>query len=332
MNSTESSFHGLPDECLLTIFKKLDYKTLATLSVVCKKICRLLKENVFVNICRFEGETSNDAEVENTLIAANRIIQCIEPKTFHMKIFRNLSKSHLWPAIVIDFCYTEKSRLSIEMEFFIKKWLCKLEPMAKLISSIHFRCTIYDDVLPYKQRDKVIWPNATVLIVSGFALRKSIPDFTSVVTALPKLEDLFIRNLFFNLNIKDYSYGKHLRNIVFENCSFISDKTERQIWKLVNVVKQKKNDFPLCIKFDRIKFLKTESFLECCDVKFHQMYCINYNQMQPNEQQRRKFFSWYESTYDIIKTVSSNWKRIERNSASWAFMHANPNALQIKSL
>lgn len=304
MNSTDSSFENLPDECLLRIFKNLDYMTLATLSVVCKKICRLLKDNIFLNMCRFEGKTSSDTEVENTLIAANRIIQCIEPRAFHMKIYRNLTKSHLWPTIIVDFCFGEKSRLSIEMEFFIKKWLCKLEPMARYINTIHFRCTIYDDILPYKQREKVMWPNATVLIVSGFSIRKAIPDFSSVVTALPKLEDLIIRNLFFNLNIKDYCYGKQLRNIVFENCSFISDKTEKQIWKVVGVVKQKKNDFPLCIKFDRIKFLKTETFLECCNVKFNEMYYMNYNQMQPHEQRRRKFLSWNESTYDIIKSVN----------------------------
>lgn len=304
MNSGKSSFYSLPDECILRIFENLDHTTLATLSVVCKKVSRLLKDHVFVNMCRFEGGASSDAEVEKTIIAASRIIQCIEPKSFHMKIFRNLSKSHLWPAIIIDFCYTEKRRLSIEMEFLIKKWLCKLEPIARLIDSIHFRCTIYDDALPYNLRDKVIWPNATVLIISGYTMRKPVPDFSSVVASLPKLQNLFIRNLFFNLNLKEYCSGKNLRNIVFENCSFISDKTERQIWKVVNVVKQKKNDFPLCIKFDRIKYLKTEGFLECSNVKYNNTYYMNYNQTQSHEQHKRKFLSWNESTYDVIKSVS----------------------------
>lgn len=74
MNSTESSFGSLPDECLLRIFKKLDYKSLATLAVVCKKIRRLIKENIFAKWCRLDCETANDIDVVNALITVKRII------------------------------------------------------------------------------------------------------------------------------------------------------------------------------------------------------------------------------------------------------------------
>lgn len=300
MKSTGSSFWELSDENILRVFKELDNMTIATLSVVCKKFNRLIRDGLFENMCRFEGETTNATEVENMLIAARRIIKCVQPKTFHMKIYRNLTKSHKWPTIAIDFCHIGKCKLSIEMEFLVQNWLSKLKPMAKLFDEIHLKRTIYDDLSLFKKREKMVWPNATVLIVSGFTIKRSIPDFSSVIAALPKLEDLFIRNQFFSSNIKDYSHGKHLRNIVFQNCSFISGNTENHIWKVVDIVKAKKNDFPLCIKFDRIMNLKTETFWECCTVGCSpfQLYC------QPNNQRKKKIISLDESTYDIIQSVS----------------------------
>lgn len=305
MDTTKSSFYNLPDKCLLDIFRKLDNLTLATLSVVCKKMCQLLRDHIFTKKT-YASETSNDAGVINALITANRILQCRDPEAFHIKISRNLTKSHKWPMISVDFDYAEKSRISIDMNFLQKKWLCELESISKLINSVHIRYSVYDNVLPCKSNN-TLWPNAKVLIISGFSMKKSIPHFSSVIDSLPKLEDLFIRNLFFTLNIKDYCQGKHLRNIVYENCSFNAD-VSKQIGKVVDVVKQKKNNFPLIMKFDRIQFFKTDCFEECYHSNFNEMcnkhnHC-NQRNYQPHVQRRRKFISWNESSYDWIKMVN----------------------------
>lgn len=198
------------------------------------------------------------------------------------------------------------------MEFFKKSWLRTLKSMIGLIHSMHIRCTIYDRNLPCNNEDKLVWPNVTMLIVSGFSIRSAIPYFYPVVAALPILEDLFIRNLFFNYNLMDHCSGKHLRNIVFENCSFVPDKMEKNIWLVVNDVKKKKNDFPLCIKFDCIKFLKTQQFTEYSTLNFnktshvcHTHINIMGNRQCGHEQRKKKIISWDESTYDIVKKVHS---------------------------
>lgn len=313
IDSTKSSFYNLPDKCLVNIFKKLDIPSLANLSVVCKKLCKLLRDHIFVKMRTFEAETSDKSDVMNVLTTVNRILQCLQPEEFHMKIYRNLKNSHKWPTVFMDFNYTEKSRLSIDMSFIKRKWLSKLEPITSLMKSIHVRYTIYDDSLPYKPRNEIMWPNVSTLIISGFSKKKSLPDFLCIVTALPKLEDLFIRNMYFDFYMKDYCQGINLRNIVFENCLFQSEMAEKQIWTVVAVLKEKKKDFPLCIKFDRIQFFKTESFEECFNDynelnSFNEMYYLNSLSNHPryfqrHEQRQRKFVSCDESSYSIIKKV-----------------------------
>lgn len=56
------------------------------------------------------------------------------------------------------------------------------------------------------------------------------------------------------LQIADYCRGKFLRSIGFRNCLYATDIGKEEIVKLVNVVKDKQNEFPLCIKFDRITY------------------------------------------------------------------------------
>lgn len=299
---TKSSFYNLPDKCLVDIFKNLDIATLANLSVVCKKICKLLRDHIFVKTRTFEAQTTEESEVMNVLTTANRILQCLKPQAFHMKIYRDLNNSHKWPTVFVDFRYTEQNRLSIDMSFLKSKWLCKLEPSTSLMNAVHIRYTIYDDSLPYKPGNEVMWPNVTTLIISGFSKKKSLPDFSPIVAAMPKLEDLFIRNMFFTFHIKDYCEGVNLRNIVFENCLFKSEMAEKQIWKVVAVLKAKKKEFPLRIKFDQIQFFKTESFDECCN-GFND-YSRYSRYFQRHEQRQRKFTSYDESTYGVIKKVN----------------------------
>lgn len=307
MELTKSSFYNLPDKCLIDIFEKLDTANLANLSVVCKKFCKLLRDHIFVKTRTFETETTAEADVINVLTTANRILQCLQPAGFHMKIYRNLKNSHKWPTVFIDFCYTEKSRLSIDMSFLKRKWLCKLEPISSLMKSIHIRHTVYDDTLLYKPRNEIMWPNVATLIVSGFSNKKPLPDFYTIVAALPKLEDLFIRNMLFGFHIKDFCQGINLKNIIFENCLFKTEMAEKQIWKVVAVLKEKKKAFPLCIRFDRIQFLKMESFEECyndfTDNYFTNSYC-DPRYFQRREQRQRKFISCDESSYCIIKKVN----------------------------
>ncbi len=260
MDSTQSTLYNLPDECLLKIFKKLDLHTTATLSAVCTKMHRLIKENVFVKTRSMKFTARNDADVVDALVTARRIIDCVKPKAFHLKMYRNVARCHLWPDIEIDFGYDEKSRLSIEMEFFRKSLLGELKLIAKSIATIHIQSTIYDTWLHFKEEKGICWANATKLILSGFAMTKGIPDFAAVVKSLPKLKELYFQNWFFNDNIIHYCKAQHLRYISFEKCSFLPAKMENQISNIPAIVKQRaNNNFPLCIKFDSIKYFNPVS-------------------------------------------------------------------------
>lgn len=272
MDSTRSTLYNLPDECLLKIIKKLNLFNAATLSVVCKKMQRLIKENVFVNERRLTFQTTNDAEVVVMLVFARRIINCVKPKAFHLKMYRNLATSeatsHLWPEIEIDLYYDEKSRLSVEMEFFRNSFLGALELIATRIATIHIQCTIYDTLLHFKRDEELLWAKATKLILSGFSMSKRIPNFAAVVNSLPRLEELYFQNWFFNDKIKNFCTGQHLRYISFEKCSFLPERMENQISNIPPIVKQRtSNIFPLCIKFDSIKYsTKVSVFRNATDV------------------------------------------------------------------
>lgn len=190
--STESPLYNLPDNCLLAIFRHCDINTIANLSAVCKKMSQLLRDKVLSEKFEYEAVASNEIEVINALTTASRLIQCVDPVHFHMKIYRNLKNSHTWPSVYVNFVYLEKSKLSIERKFYHADWLEKLNSIAKRFKVIHARWTVYDiNVLAAPA--KFIWPNATALIISGFSKKIPITYMESFVGGLPIVEAISIQ-------------------------------------------------------------------------------------------------------------------------------------------
>lgn len=257
IDSSKSPFYNLPDECLLVIFGNCDFNTLAALTVVCRKFCHLLRDSVFSNEFSFNKVTTNSTEVTNALVTVNRLVQCVNPVAFHVKIYRNIQFIK-WPSVSVDLASSEKNKLSIDVSFFKAEWLIWLEPIAKRIISIFIRRTVYDKCLPYHGHDTLLWPNTTVLIVRGFSMKKSVPNFTSLIATMPNLEIISLQNLLYNKMELTNLYAKKLQKIYFEKCTFESDITKKQIIDLANVVRGHGTIFPLCISFDRIQFLKQQ--------------------------------------------------------------------------
>lgn len=253
-----SPFHNLPDKCLLAIFRYCDINSLASLSVVCKKMCQLLRERVFANEFKFYTVTMSKIEIIDALVTVGRLVECIDPKTFHIKIRRNF-QSIILPsvAVAVDIDCSEQNQLSVDVSFFKTEWLHALDPIAKRIQSICIRRSIYDDCLPYNGVGKLLWPNSTLLIMRGFSTKKSVPDFTSLIATMPHLETILIQNLLFKMELKSL-YAENLKKIYFENCSFKSDISKGQIIEMANKVKAHGTTFPLCLIFDRIQYLRQQ--------------------------------------------------------------------------
>ncbi len=252
-----SPFYNLPDQCLLTIFRYCDIASLTTLSVVCKKMCQLLRERVLSDTLKFEAETTGNIQTLDALVTVSRLVQCIDPKTFHIKINRNIHH-YQWPSITVDFVSSEENQLSVDVSFYKTEWLSMLDAISSLIHSVFVQRTTYDANLPFNGSGQLSWPNATLLIMKGFSTKKSVPDFTSLVAAMPKLETIVIKNLLFKMNLKSL-HTKSLKKIYFENCSFKSDISKDQIVHMANHVKaQGTGVFPLCLIFDRIQYLRQQ--------------------------------------------------------------------------
>lgn len=102
VDSSTSPFYNLPDDYLLAIFKYCDIHALATLSAVCKKLSELLRTKVFAKIPKYTMTATSNEEVENGLLTVIRLIKCVSPTNFHLKLYRDPKRSMDWPTISVD--------------------------------------------------------------------------------------------------------------------------------------------------------------------------------------------------------------------------------------
>lgn len=254
-DSSTSPFFNLPDACLLAIFDNCDFHTLAVLSTVCKRFSDLLRIRVFAKIPKFNAETTNYDDVKSGLLTTSRLVQCVNPKNFHLKVYRNFLCSIDWPALTLDMKST-KSEISVEMDFFKSEWLTHLEKVAKRIKSIHLHRSVYNS--NYNQtklsHSGISFPNAMGLTISCYAMSCDIPDLSWVAKSSPKLEVIILRKgtVKWEHIISFSKQSKNLRTIMFENCYFDDDIDMAQIVDVALVVKEKGHHYPLCLIFDRI--------------------------------------------------------------------------------
>lgn len=257
IDSSMSSFYSLPDKCLLVIFRYCDVNSLATLSVVCKKMCQLLRDRVFINKYKFDALTMRKTDVMNALLTVGRLVQCIHPETFHINICRSFCSIKEWPSIGVDFGRSEQNQLSVDVSFLKPEWLYALEPVVKLVNAVCIQRTVYDKWRQNLVCEKLLWPNVTLLIMKGFSSKKSVPDFKSVIVAMPKLETILMQSLLFKMELKSL-YTTHLKQIYFQNCAFKLDISKKQIVEMANIVKVKGTTCPLRMIFDRIQYLRQQ--------------------------------------------------------------------------
>lgn len=254
VDSSLSPFYNLPDDCLLAILDYCEIDTSAMLSTVCKKFHVLLATRVFANTPKFDLVATNDADVENALIAVSRLVQCLDPSVFHLKMVRNLWQSHQWPAISVNMTSSE-SKITVEMDFFKPNWLKQLDKIAKRIKCIHVHRSIYDSDDALGKFDGETFPNATNLIITGYAIRCDIPDLTSIVASLPKLNAISLQKGIINWDhvVSYCSYSHQLRNINFQKCCFNSAVDAAQIYQIAHVIKGRHDNSRLGLMFDRIR-------------------------------------------------------------------------------
>lgn len=255
IGSDMSLFYNLPEECLLAIFNNCDFHTLALLSTVCKKFSDLLRVRVFSAIPKFNAETCSYSEVKNGLLTTSRLVQCVNPKNFHLKIFRNFLCSIDWPALSLDM-KSLKSEIAVEMDFFKSEWLNNLGKTVKRVKSIHLHRSLYNNNF-YQSKGNhsgISFPNATQLTISAYAMSCDIPDLSWVATSSPKLENITLRKgtIKWEHILHFCKNAKHLRHIIFENCYFDVDVSKEQIIDVAGIIRKNGNHFPLCLMFDRI--------------------------------------------------------------------------------
>lgn len=252
VDALTSPFYNLPDDCLLSIFDHCDFHTLATLSTVCKRLSELLCTQVLAKIPKFTSVATNDNDVANGLLTVSRLVQCINPSNFHLKISRNLHSSVEWPEISVNM-KSSMSAISMDMDFFKTEWLCQLEKIEKRIQSIHIHRSVYDTACEVTVA--LSFPVVTNLIISGYAGSCDIPDLSKIVCTLPKLEKISFRNgtITWDHVIKYYKIANKLQDVIFENCFFGSNIVKDQIIQIAGIVKSSGNHFPLCLLFDRIQ-------------------------------------------------------------------------------
>ncbi|XP_037049146.1 uncharacterized protein LOC119083531 [Bradysia coprophila] len=249
-----SPFYNLPDDCLLAIFGHCDITSLATLSVVCKRMFQLLRDRVFSNKLKLKTVALSKVNVVDNLVTVGRLVQCIDPKTFHIKIRKSSDCLH-WPSVAVDFVGSDENKLSVDVSFYKTEWLCALDPIVRLIKTVCIQRSVYDQNVPFNGSGKMSWPNATLLIMRGFSTKRSVPDFTSIVAAMPNLETIYIQCLLFKMNLRSL-YNKNLKKICFENCSFNSDISKDRLVQMANHVKAHGTNFPLSLIFDRIQTIR----------------------------------------------------------------------------
>lgn len=266
VDSATSPFYNLPNGCLLAIFNFCSFDTLAMVSLVCKKMSDLLRREVFSKSTVFNFITANDVQVEKTLQTVSHLVQCLNPSVFHLKIFRNSQISAKWPAITVDLKST-KSQISIDKDFLKSEWLPHLRKIAKCIKSVHLRISINDDddFVPFNGDT---FPNATELTVTGYSIRCDIPNLSLVISFLPKLETISLRNGTIDWqHIIDYCrLAKKLQSIGFKNCCFDSTMDAAQIVQIADAIKNGDKRPRLGLIFDCIQTIASNETESLCSI------------------------------------------------------------------
>lgn len=283
VDSSTSQFYNLPDNSLLAIANFCNVNTRAMLSTVCKKFSELLSTRVFAATSQFNLFATNDTEIGNALLTASRLVQCINPPGFHLKIFRDLQNSVKWPKIVVD-VNSPMEKISVEMNFFKSKWLAHLHKIVKRIKSIHLRLTINDEAV-FDQFSGETFPNATEFTITGYSIRCDIPDLTPVITTLPKLEAISLRDgtVGWDHVINYCQHAKNLRNIGFQNCCFDSTMNGEQIAQIAHVIKNADKYSRLGLIFDRIQTITSNDSASTCGSVFESCSCVSESKIDPTE-------------------------------------------------
>lgn len=215
-------------------------------------MCELLRTRVFGKIAIYKSDASNEAEVKNGLLTVSRLVQCLNPPNFHLKVCRNERNPSGWPAITVDM-KSSKSTFFVEADFFTSQALNELEKIAKRIETIHVHRSIYDG--DFKSLGEEVLLNTTKLILSGYTNSCDISDLFSVIDRFPKLKTFSLRtgSIRWDRFRALCEQAIDLRSADFTKCFFDSDIKNDQIIQLAGAIKKAGKRSPLRLTFDRIK-------------------------------------------------------------------------------
>lgn len=127
------------------------------------------------------------------------------------------------------------------------------------------RLSIHDNSVLRKFEEE-IFPNATNLNVTGYSIRCDIPDMSSVISSLPKLETISLRNgtISWDHIINYCRNANNLETMTFVNCCFDAPMNGTQIIQIARLIKKRHNRFPLGLKFDRIQSITSNDTTSIC--------------------------------------------------------------------
>lgn len=273
IGSNDSPFYNLPEACLLAICDNCDFHMLALLSTVCKKFSEFLRVRVFFKYPRFNAETSSLADVQNGLLTAARLVQCVKPKNFYFKMYRNFVSSIDWPKLSLDMVATS-SEICLEMDFFKPELLANLQRISGRIKSLHLHRTVYhSDFYQIKNSCAgVSFPEVTNLTISCYAMSCYIPEFSPITIASPKLETITFRkgNIKWKNVILFCELAKQLRTVIFEECCFDQDIGHSDIREVAVLIQKRDKLKPLRMIFGRISVKKPQTLMAPVEEKLCQ--------------------------------------------------------------
>lgn len=110
----------------------------------------------FSKIPEYNSIATDNADATNELLTVSRLVQCVNPPNFHLKIYRNYRNLVEWPMISLN--------------------MSRLGKIAKRIESIHVHRSVYDNVQLDRTTEALVFPIVTHLNVTGFALSCDIPN------------------------------------------------------------------------------------------------------------------------------------------------------------
>lgn len=225
---------GLPDNCLVKIFERCDIDNKASLSLVCTKFQRILKENFFDKMEQIQlSGFSKLIEASKTIC---RIIECKKETKFKLVFMRGVNGA-LEPThseILAQFG-GEQNELCIDIDLYRFKFL--FENISNLIEKIvfvepaHYVCTSEQFVAPnFFRRVKEIQLYMNVIsvkIIQKFS--NNTPNVTKIHLVNGRLDNVEFVNC-----IKEFS---NLTDIYLENCTFPQPLQFKDIDNIIEICK-----------------------------------------------------------------------------------------------